>query len=252
MKKPLPKAIDDCRLIETIIEIRIVPATEVGGAMLAGMLMPRLQEAGYLFRRVPQVNMMPEGNESVRLTIENESGVPAGFFENEDERVRLLVDGTTIAFNCVNGPYIGWERYSAQIARVLDILEQEGVVAGYERTMIRYINEYDDDLLENVDIEVNPHGGGDNMYDTLEVRLSRNIGNVVVYVSISGKRKRQSTVTGEKRETSLLDVNVFDRLADGSGLADVKESLERIHLIEKESFFGLLKEDYLKSLNPIY
>lgn len=247
----LPKAIDDCRLIETIVEIRFVPAPEVERALLAGMLTLKLKEAGYVYRKVPPLNVAQEGDRSIRLTIDksgDEGG--ASVFENEEERVRLLVDGTTIAFNCIGTPYIGWERYRIQVERVMEILEEAKAVASYERTMIRFINEFEDNILDHVNIDVHSRSG-DHHYDTLEVRLSRQEDDAVAFISISGKRERVSNLTKERRETSLFDVNVFCRLPEGSGMEEAMESLEKIHRIEKESFFGLLKDDYLTSLNPV-
>ena len=116
--------------------------------------------------------------------------------------------------------------------------------------MLRYISEYEDNILENVKIKVTPNT--ESEYKPLDIILTREEESARVYISISGKRERISEPNQEKRISSLFDVNVFDKLPCDAGLNEVLSSLNKIHLMEKKAFFGMLKEDYIKSLNPVY
>lgn len=247
----LPKSIKSSSLIETIVEIRLIPNPDIDRDLWAGILMARLGEAGYEYQAIPQLNVTTEGEGSIKLTVDKENtNSTLNLFVNEGDGIRLLIDGSNMSFNCSRGKYIGWNRYFAKIAEVLEIVEAHRIVQSYERTMIRYISEYDFNILDQVEIDVNSHT--DNKYNTLEIRLTRQEKSMTTYISISGLRERVSKFTQEKKVTSLFDVNVFDRLIENATCKDVCDSLHSIHNIEKESFFGLLKESYVKSLNPEY
>ena len=247
----LPKSIEFSNLVETIVEIRIVPNPDIARDLWAGILMATLGNAGYEYQNVPQLNVVADGDRSIKLTIDKDNAnYRLTLFVNEKDGIRLLINESTLSFNCQRGKYPGWETYYAKIVEVLRIIESNHIVKAYERTMIRYISEYDFNILDQVEIDVNSHT--DNKYNTLEVRLSRQEGTATTYISISGLRDRISKFSQEKRVTSLFDVNVFDRLTENANYEDVCTSLCEIHNIEKESFFGLLKESFVKTLNPIY
>jgi hypothetical protein len=47
-------------------------------------------------------------------------------------------------------------------------------------------------------------------------------------------------------------VNVYENFTESESISVVINSLNKAHQIEKETFFGLLKDDFVKSLNPEY
>lgn len=246
----LPKTIDLSSLIETIVEIRFVPNANLDRDLWAGLLVSRFEEVGYKYQKVPQLNVVSDGESSIKLTIDKDSASAVNLFVNNEDGIMLLIKGATMSFNCRKGKYIGWSLYYKKILEVLSIIENEHIAEFYERTMIRYISEYKFNILEQVDIVVDSHS--DNRYNTLEISLTRQEGNMNAYISISGLRERVSQPTKDKRISSLFDVNVFERLPENSDFEEVCRSLCYIHQIEKESFFGMLKDDYVKSLNPVY
>lgn len=247
----LPKAIDFSNLTETIVEIRLVPNPDLSRDLWAGILSTRLSAVGYKYHNVPQLNVESDGSNSIKLTVDKDSVNSAiNLFINEEDGIRLLINGPMISFNCAKRKYIGWDNYFKKISEVLEIIDNDQIAMSYERTMIRYISEYDFNILEKVDIDINPHS--DSRYKTLELSLSRQEGSINAYISISGLRERISKATNETRVTSLFDVNVFEKLSENSDLQTALRSLDDIHRIEKESFFGMLNEEYVKSLNPVY
>lgn len=52
--------------------------------------------------------------------------------------------------------------------------------------------------------------------------------------------------------TSLVDLDVIEEKDDDDSLENIFNRLEQAHSKEKELFFQLLKESFLKSLNPEY
>ena len=62
---------------------------------------------------------------------------------------------------------------------------------------------------------------------------------------------KRKTPKGEYK-SSLFDVNVYENFTESESISVVINSLNKAHQIEKETFFGLLKDDFVKSLNPEY
>lgn len=52
--------------------------------------------------------------------------------------------------------------------------------------------------------------------------------------------------------TSLIDIDVIKDISNLTGTIELLKVLEDIHIIEKEFYFGLLKEDFLATLHPEY
>lgn len=247
----LPIAIDCPNLKETIVEIRLLPNPDVQRDLWAGLLSSEFERIGFKYQTVPQFNVTKEGEGAIKLSIDKDSvNSSINLFINEEKGVRALINGSTLTFNCEKGRYLGWEVYLDIITKFLQAFHDTHIVQAYERTMLRYISEYEDNILENVKIKVTPNT--ESEYKPLDIILTREEESARVYISISGKRERISEPNQEKRISSLFDVNVFDKLPCDAGLNEVLSSLNKIHLMEKKAFFGMLKEDYIKSLNPVY
>ena len=250
-KMEFPKKINIINLVETVIELRFVPNPELNRDLWAGMLAKQLSDLGYQYHNVPQINIIPENNGVLKFSIDNKLiNTAINLFINDEKGLRIVIDHSNISFNCLRGKYLGWEEYYDNIIKVLDIIHSSGIIGLFDRTMIRYINEYSYNILDYIDIDVKLPSSKD--YETREISLSHRKDNFITFISISGLRDRVSKATREKRMTSLFDINVYENLNKESNLSDVYKSLSEIHRIETETFFSMLKKDYLKSLNPIY
>lgn len=247
----LPKKIDVQNLVETIVELRFIPNPELNRDLWAGLLATKLNDLGFQYINVPVLNLVPENDGVLKFTIDTKSINPSvSFFANDEKGLRIVIDNSNVSFNCLRGKYIGWDTYYENIVQVLEIVISARIALSFERTMIRYINEYDYNILDNVKIRVEQPASDE--YGIREISLSNKKDNFFTYISLSGLRERTSKTTAEKKISSLFDVNVFEKLNQETTLHDICRSLNDIHKIEKETFFNLLKEDYLKSLNPEY
>ena len=63
---------------------------------------------------------------------------------------------------------------------------------------------------------------------------------------------KRKGINGEERMSSLFDVNIYEKFDSSDSVDFIIELLNKIHNAEKETFFGLLKDDFVKSLNPEY
>ena len=242
----VPNKIHPDNLVETIVEIRMHPlcAPELWAGMVSSHLLP----LGYCFLPIPQVNvsLLPEGSPVSKF--QKSFPACAGVFVKDN--IRFMMQRDCLTFNCNLGKYVGWEKYSLEIERVMKAVQKSSITKCFNRTELRYISEYKDiPILDNIKgtIEV---GEAELGLSRQELKLSKTEGNVKVFVSLTNLKKRRSP-KGEYR-SSLFDVNVYESFAESESISIVMNSLNKAHLIEKETFFGLLKDDFVKSLNPEY
>ena len=242
----LPKKIHPDNLVETIVEIRMHPLCPP--ELWAGMVSSRLLPVGYKFLPIPQINVSfsPEG----RLDAKFQKSFPdcGGVFVKDN--IRFMMQRNCLTFNCNLGKYVGWDLYSAEIEQVMKAVKASDITKVFNRTELRYISEYKDiPILDNIKgiIDVGEAGLGLNRQ---ELKLSKIEENVKVFVSLTNLNKRK-TPKGEYK-SSLFDVNVYENFTESESISVVINSLNKAHQIEKETFFGLLKDDFVKSLNPEY
>ena len=251
----LPKEIDSSHLIETIVEIRIETTHDIPQALWAGQMSSALRETGFVYLEMPEINIVSESDTTAKIRIDRPiPDTSILLFANQEKSLRFVLAKNAISFNCVAGKYIGWLEYKAAIHQVLKILEEVRIIIGYDRTMIRYISEYiDTNILDQliVDISVNSACSETMPLSTQEIQFTSTDKNTSVFVAVSGIKKR-ALIIGETKNSSLFDVTVYEPLDSEASINEVLASLDAIHLIQKESFFGLLKDDFIKTLSPIY
>ena len=242
----LPKKIHPDNLVETIVEIRMSPLC--APELWAGMISSYLLKIGYNFIPIPQlsVSFAPEGKpeEKFQRTFPDCAGV---FVKND---IRFMMQRNCLSFNCNLGKYVGWDIYSTEIKDVIKAVQESGITKYFNRTELRYISEYKDipilDYIKGI-IDVGEAGLGLNRQ---ELKLSKMEENVKVFVSLTNISKRKSP-KGDYR-SSLFDVNVYENFSESDDIDTIMSSLNKAHKIEKETFFGLLKNDFIDSLNPEY
>jgi uncharacterized protein (TIGR04255 family) len=126
--------------------------------------------------------------------------------------------------------------------------QQTGFVSEGERLGVRYINFFSFDIFEKLELEVSTGKKplvGELSVTTVLTRPPLTSRLLVANSAILG-------TGGGTRLGSVLDVDVWLGSLDfdlfQNGLAKFGEA----HHFEKQIFFGLLKPDFLATLNPVY
>lgn len=162
-----------------------------------------------------------------------------------DGITKVLIDGTTVSFNSVNG-YPGWNNYRKLILGVLDRLKD---LISYKSLMIRYISTFENESVQTfldgkIYLEQLEIFNGSTF--SFNCKASGQGYSADVVVRLTEKAK---TSTGL---ASVSDVMVSTMLDDNISFKEVQNNLDYIHLTEKDVFFKLLKREYVDSLNPIW
>ncbi len=237
----LPTKIDPCPIVEAILEARFV--TSESWRTLPGLLFSQIRD------RYPEQKDLPLAQlpEEIRRREPAFTYQPLVQFLSHD----FLIQFGPRVVSLVTKPnqYPGWPAVEQEMTLLLELLQKIGFITEGERLGVRYINFFELDIFEKLLLDVMTGGkrlaGAELSIATVLPRPPLTARLQVINSAILG--------TGEgARPGSVLDVDVWLRSLDfdlfQNGIAKFAEA----HHFEKQIFFGLLKPEFLTTLNPVY
>lgn len=252
MSIKLPKKITPDRIRESIVQIFF--NSDIPFEPLVGYLHRLFLSRGYDYTNRPirqfplNPELLPLDSSSFEISL-----TPQHFFFNEEIKIQLHQNNSLI-FNCTNN-YIGWTRFYSAIEMLLKELYQEKLISNFTRVGIRYVSEFPNiDILEKVNFGFQmsvlntPISNG-----TFRVEWRESQHRIIV--NLGSKLPINSLIEpdGSKVEfVSLIDVDVINQEFEPCEFTQLLSFLDDLHSNQKTVFFGLLKEEFLKSLNPEY
>jgi len=170
---------------------------------------------------------------------------PKHIFQNDV--VRVYYEDGKIVFNS-NGPYRGWKRYLETVLALTELLRREVLIGEIYWVGLRYISEFSevqifDQLIWQFDF---PVANGQTINTSFRTEWVDESDHIVVNLLNNGQRGNTSF--------SLMDIDVNHNCQDApiENKENLSDVLFRMHEKEKQVFFGLMKEEFLQSLNPTY
>ena len=236
----LPKKISPCPIVEAIIEIRFESD------------MPEDAIFGVIYNQFKNDYTKLEKNPILELPLQIRSNDPNLKFQPHYKLKNdnfILQIGPKV-FSLVNiNEYCGWDIFFEKGCKTIDKLLELKILSKIGRIGLRYIN-----LFRNINIYEKSNLKillGDNLLNKNRATLNLEIpkGNYVNHFKmINGADAiiEKSIVKG-----SIIDIDTV--LMDHSiTFEDVGKIISEAHNIEKDFFFSLLENDFIKSLNPVY
>ena len=238
----LPDKIENCPIREAIFELRFNP--KVPGAAVFGVLYDRLKSSYPSFEQLP-ILQLPE---AVRDMDPNLMFQP--HYRLRGENVLVQIGPRLVSVNVLE-PYIGWSDFKSKILDVLNSVSGLDLVDTISRFGLRYTNVFSEPILEKIKIEivinderiVNRETSMRTVFD--EGEGFKTILQIAGEVNVTPTDKAQFT-------GSLVDVDVSMSDENIEVFQNMDTLLEKAHKIEKSRFFGLLKKEFLETLEPSY
>lgn len=154
---------------------------------------------------------------------------------------KVIIECNKLSFNIVN-KYKGWSLYSDFIKDTISALPPEGLI--YNKIKINYISEFVDIVIfDSLDGNVNLDCYN-NIYGA-ELRYP------IVRKGCKGLVRITNLLPQKEGNISYMDISVMRDLRTDSR-KELFTYLDLIHDIEKEEFYKILKEDFIKKLGPVY
>lgn len=241
----IPVKITPDRIRDSIVQIFF--QADIPFEPLIGYCYSTLSTLGWRY-----ANRSPMQEAQKGLVIELSTGSQHFFIK---DKVRLqLFPNNSLAFNCISG-YIGWNEYGIKIKSVINSLIDTGHFKMFRRIGIRYISEFANiDILEKIKFQATlPSINGEIKSRTYRFIFEES--NIAKNIQIASKLP-VNAILQETNVTvnfvSLLDVDIVKKSLNIKDAGGLWHEIDTLHTVEKQTFFGLLTEDFLQSLNPEY
>lgn len=240
----LPIKITPCPIVETVLEIRF--SSLFPSEVIYGLFFNPLKE---IFDSNIEKLPMAQIPDLIRNQDPNFKFKP--YF-------RVVKDNTVFQFapdliNIINiNSYLGWDVFFEKIKTILDSIASTNVINKIERISLRYIDFFELDIIDKINLDINLNN---SILKSNEIFLRAKIENEEVDKILQVSNSAMIVKNSLPINGSTLDIDIS--LKDYSKVsANDKENLysliDKLHTEEKETFFQLLKEDFLKTLNPKY
>lgn len=232
----LPKKISPCPIIDALLEIRFIP--NINQNAVFGLIYNALQ------KDFPKVDNLPvlQIPESIRNIDPNLKFKPHYKIANEEFVVQIGPDVLSIS-SFPN--YTGWTKFSTIISDVLNRIESTEVIKSVSRVGIRYINFFDDNVFDKINLNV-------HINNSLIEYRSTVVKTEIVQNNYISTLQIANSVSIAEKVGSVIDIDTSLILMLDDFFKNKEDIINKGHQFEKELFFSLLNDDFLKSLNPEY
>lgn len=232
----LPKNINPCPIVDALLEVRFT--STINANAVFGLIYSVLQKDFQKVETLP-ILQLPD---VVRASDPNLKYKPYYKISNENFVIQIGPDVILIS----SFPrYLGWEIFSKIIFDVLTKIEQIGIINVIERIGIRYINFFENNIFEKINLKVSI-GPNDVLCKNTIIRTEIEQGEYSSTLQLANN----AIING--KNGSIIDIDTFVTKNLVNFFSKKNELINAGHLKEKELFYSLLSSEFLSTLNPTY
>lgn len=242
----LPRKIDPDRIKDSIVEVKFT--SQLPYEIYLGQIYQSLDES-YKYTNRPAL-----GQKNIQLPVDVPRelkltfGAPLSLFFND--KIKFEIQNGSIIFNCID-KYITWELYFPEITNVLNQIYTSKCISSFNRVGLRYISEYPETDIKSITKFTFSFGMPEVSSDNYSFRSEYKKDNFRVILNLTSKIPALNA-DSTKRTISSIDIDVISETFEIIELASLFDLMDKLHNLEKVTFFNLLQEDFLMSLNPQY
>lgn len=169
-----------------------------------------------------------------------------------NDTIKFVFSESSLIINC-NDKYENWLLYFDEIKNVINFFNFEKEII-INKIGLRYISEYPNmDLRDNIKFEFK-FGFPNISSNSFSFNTEFNYKDALIILTLRNQIPFNVTSKEEKINLSIIDIDVIkDNInINIKEIENIYEKIETNHLYEKEIFFNILNESFLKSLNPQY
>jgi uncharacterized protein (TIGR04255 family) len=247
----LPTRITPDSITEAVVEVQYLSSTSF--EVLIGIFYQAFDKSyTYTNRPLQQPNMLPalpaKRGQEITIQLGSQSII-------YNDKVSISFMPNAFVFNCLN-QYIGWHDYRPEVEKALKVLWSTGQIKQWTRVGLRYVTQYPQKELKDC-IKFNFTFGFPEVQSvTTAFKSEFEYKNARVVLNLHDKlpvvRQQHPGKHPEITPTSVIDIDVIADRLNIDNLDDLLIVMEDIHLKEKEVYFGMLKPEFLETLNPEY
>ncbi|MCK4797634.1 MAG: TIGR04255 family protein [Spirochaetes bacterium] len=239
----LPKLIDPCPIIEAIIEIRF--ESKLISDAIFGVIYNSVKETFPKTENLP-ILQIPE---NIRINDPNLKYNP--YYSLLNNNFILQIGPKVVSL--INKGYDGWYIFVKKSSYIINTLKKLDIINSIERIGLRYTNFFENkNIFDFINFDVSFNKSKINNELIIRANLKGENKNYNNGLQISNNVKLK--IDNQIKSGSIIDIDtsIIDKEILNNFFKNHKDILENAHYEEKYLFFSLLKNDFLKTLNPEY
>jgi uncharacterized protein (TIGR04255 family) len=170
------------------------------------------------------------------------------YYRASNDQFALSVGPRSIVFSALR-PYKGWDEWLSFMKPVISEMQKRKLLAKVERIGLRYFDIFEDNIFDKINAGINIDENAVfsspssfiTEFDEGDTHVILNVSNAV-------------NINNESEFKSLIDIDCICDFNDNAAVfyRDYMTKLDEAHLVNKQVFFGLLKPEFLETLQPEY
>lgn len=145
--------------------------------------------------------------------------------------------------------YSGWGLLRNELVKLFHEFEDAGFVDVVERVAVRYLNYFDEDVFPHLKMGASLSG---KSFESKNLSIMTSFAHDAFVVQLNVTNCALVSSEGNQKVGSIVDLDVWAQHPKSSSLSDTLGVFDQAHQLEKKVFFGLIKDDFLKQLNPYF
>lgn len=169
-------------------------------------------------------------------------------YEMQKDNFVIKLGPNVINFS-ITDEYPGWDIFIEKICIIIKKIEEYNFIKKYIRLGVRYISFFDSNIFDNSQISIKLF---EKKLDTEKIALQTEKYDQGTLTKITVANNSRLNVRGKLKKGSIIDIDCLKKIHDDSFNINFLEIINSVHDIEKRTFFNLLTEEYISSLEPEY
>jgi len=165
------------------------------------------------------------------------------------ERFLLQLGPRVVSLITKSNDYPGWGEIRSELSWFINVIEEVGFITEGERLGLRYIDFFNVDLFGKLKLETRIEG---NLLHESELQFTTVFPVEEFTTRLNINNRATITSDGSPERGSVFDLDIWTGANSFNLFQDGLEKFDKAHDFNKKIFFGLLKPEFLDSLNPEY
>lgn len=228
----IPKKITPDNLKDTIVQVLYEPSCY--SELLLGLFYKIFNE---------KYKFVTESNVNQNLNFFSQTS--QAYFVDQSDNIKITINDNNITFNSLK-EYHGWNNFFPIIEETIKTIEKEKLVKQFLRIGVRYISQFNNiAIFDNIKMNLSFPISEDLFQTKFRTEFKSNSFKIILNLLNKMKHKENEFV-------SIVDIDILKHFQLGVVTKEVLETIDLAHKKQKETFFSLLTDEYLKTLNPEY
>lgn len=236
----LPKKITPCPIIDSVIEFRF--KTHLNANAVFGVAYQAFSDDYPRVKELPILQIPP----NIRSSDPNLIYQPHYLLTKVKDNFAVQIGPNVISLT-MPGEYPGWSVFLTELENVLQKLKSVKVIHSFTRIGIRYVDFFNSDIYDNIQLSICLNG---EQFKAKQINITSVIPNgdyLSRLVILNNTNVQFNKFFGQG---SVIDTDTY--YEKDFNFDNAIKLANDCHSIQKELFFSLLKEDFVKKFNPEY